>query len=75
MLSLVPTDSNFHHHLPSSGNTDELNLLYLQEFLNTLNFNGLPPHEVKLKIKTPIMLLQNLNQSLRLCNITRLLIT
>ena len=59
----------------SSENIDELNLLYPQEFLHTLNFNGIPPHELKLKLGTPIMLLRNLNQSNGLCNGTRLIIT
>jgi len=59
----------------SSENIDELNLLYPQEFLHTLNFNGIPPHELKLKLGTPTMLLRNLNQSIGLCNGTRLIIT
>ena len=79
ILSLVPTESRTYYScdtiLPSSGNIDELNFLYPEEFLHTLNFNGLPPHELSLKIGTPIMLLRNLNQSLGLCNGTRLIIT
>ena len=39
------------------GNLDELKFLYSPEFLHTLNFNGLPPHELKLKVKIPIMLM------------------
>ena len=61
--------------LPSSGNIEELNLLYLEEFVHTLKFNGLPSHELNLKIGTPVMLLRNLNQSLGLCNGTKLIIT
>ena len=66
ILSLLPSDSKTYYSCdtisPSHGNVDELNLLYLEEFLNSLNFNGLPPHELTLKIDTPIMLLRNLNQ-------------
>ena len=79
ILSLVPTELKTYYNydtiLPSSGNIDKLNLLYPEEFLHTLNFNGLPPHELNLKIRTPIMLLRNLNQSLGLCNGSRLIIT
>ena len=44
ILSLVHTESkNYYSYdtiLPSSGNIDELSLLYPDEFLQTLNFNG-----------------------------------
>ena len=63
------------HLFSSDENIDELNLLYPPEFLHTLNFNSIPPHELNLKIGTPIMLLRNLNQSIGLCNGTRLIIT
>lgn len=79
MLSLVPTELKTYYSydtiMPSSENIDELNLLYPEEFLHSLNFNGMPPHELNLKIGIPIMLLRNLNQSIGLCNGTRLIIT
>ena len=34
---------------------------YPAEFLNTLNISGLPPHELRLKLGVPVMLLRNLN--------------
>ena len=42
------------------------------EFLNTLNFSGMPPHELKLKPGAIVMLLRNLNSKKGLCNGTRL---
>ncbi|KAJ9183289.1 hypothetical protein P3X46_007166, partial [Hevea brasiliensis] len=59
----------------TSGNLEKLSILYPTEFLNTLNFNGLSPHELKLKVGSPIMLLRNINQAVGLCNGTRLIIT
>jgi len=45
------------------------------EFLNSLTISGLPSHNIKLKVGSPIMLLRNLDQSKGLCNGTRLIIT
>ena len=50
-------------------------LLYPPEYLNTLKFQGLPPHDLTLKIGTPIMLLRNVNLGGGLCNGTRLIVT
>ena len=59
----------------SSENFENLCIMYPTEFLNTLEFNGLPSHKLILKIGMPIMLLRNLNQSIGLCNGTRLVVT
>ncbi len=48
--------------------------LYPVEFLNTLQFSGIANHELELKVGMPILLLRNLNQSIGLCNGTRLII-
>ncbi|CAL9013876.1 unnamed protein product, partial [Prunus brigantina] len=59
----------------SSTNLENLCMMYPTEFLNQLEFNGLPEHSLTLKIGMPIMLLRNLNQSSGLCNGTRLVVT
>lgn len=48
--------------------------LYTIEFLNSIKVSGLPNHEMKLKVGVPIMLLRNIDKSMRLCNSTRLLV-
>jgi ATP-dependent exoDNAse (exonuclease V) alpha subunit len=48
--------------------------LYPVEFLNTLQFNGIANHELQLKVGVPILLLRNLNQSIGLCNGTKLIV-
>ncbi len=48
--------------------------LYPVEFLNTLQFNSIANHELELKVGEPILLLRNLNQSIGLCNRTRLIV-
>jgi len=45
------------------------------EFLNSLMISGLPNQFIKLKIRTFIMLLRNLDQTQGLCNGTRLITT
>jgi ATP-dependent DNA helicase PIF1 len=48
--------------------------LYPVEFMNNLQFNGITNHKLELKVGVPILLLCNLNQSIRLCNGTRLIV-
>ncbi|XP_057656828.1 ATP-dependent DNA helicase pif1-like [Diorhabda carinulata] len=43
------------------------------EFLNLLDLSGMPPHNLQLKVGSPIILLRNLNPP-RQCNGTRLVI-
>ncbi|GJZ69575.1 ATP-dependent DNA helicase PIF1-like protein [Tanacetum coccineum] len=59
----------------ASTDTLDQQHLYPIEFLNTLNFPGMPPHALTLKKELPIMLLRNVNPSQGLCNGTRLIIT
>jgi len=48
--------------------------LYPVEFLNTLQFGGIANHKLELKVGVPILLLRNLNQSIGLCNGTKLIV-
>jgi len=48
--------------------------LYQVEFLNTLQFSNIANHKLELKVGMPILLLRNLNQSIGLCNGTRLIV-
>jgi len=48
--------------------------LYPVEFLNILQFNNITNHKLELKVGVPILLLHNFNQSIGLCNGTRLIV-
>jgi ATP-dependent DNA helicase PIF1 len=48
--------------------------LYPVEFLNTLQFSDIANHKLELKVGVPILLLHNVNQSIGLCNGTRLIV-
>ena len=48
--------------------------LYPQEYLNSLNLSGLPPHKLNLKIGIPIMLLRNVDPQRGHCNGTRYIV-
>ena len=64
------------HHLSADvliDATDNNALFFPQEYLNSLNGSGLPPHILKLKPGMPVMLLRNLDANAGLCNGTRLL--
>ncbi|KAJ1284410.1 hypothetical protein BS78_03G202000 [Paspalum vaginatum] len=79
MVDLIPSDKKEYLSADSiskySDTCNDANILYPIEYLNTLNANNYPPHKLVLKVGVPIMLLRNLNQSLGLCNGTRLIIT
>nr|GEV23804.1 hypothetical protein [Tanacetum cinerariifolium] len=52
---------------------DDTHNYYPLEFLNSFNVIGLPPHQLRLKIGCPIILLRNLDPANGLCNGTRLI--
>ncbi|XP_056843369.1 uncharacterized protein LOC130500247 [Raphanus sativus] len=48
---------------------------YPPEYLNSLEFPGLPNHRLCLKVGAPVMMLRNLNQNQGLCNGTRMMVS
>ncbi|CAL1402188.1 unnamed protein product [Linum trigynum] len=79
MLQRVPGNIKIYYSSDSlqlsTETADSFDESYPTEFLNTLTFNGVPDHELMLKVCTPVMLLRNLNPALGLCNGTRIMIT
>lgn len=69
----VYTSHDHIQRLPGDEGTGDLT--YAEEYLNSLEFVGLPTHQLKLKVGAPIILMRNLNQSKGLCNGTRMIIT
>ncbi|XP_074377523.1 uncharacterized protein LOC141719037 [Apium graveolens] len=57
------------------GTYEDLNEAFPIEYLNSLNVAGMPPHDLKLKVGAVVMLMRNLNQTLSLCNGTRMIVT
>lgn len=79
MCSLIPTEEyeflSCDSVCKSSEDIDSADDLYTPEFLNTIESSGLPPHRLIVKVGAPVMLLRNVDQSLGLCNGTRLRIS
>jgi ATP-dependent DNA helicase PIF1 len=67
--SLTPTEEGV-----SVAAGVSMDSLYPVEFLNTLRFSSITNHELQLKVGVPILLLRNLNQSIGLCNGTKLIV-
>ncbi|XP_074327850.1 uncharacterized protein LOC141665768 [Apium graveolens] len=76
---MVPGNSILYVSVDSAeefGGTDEdLNVAFPVEYLNSLNVTRMPPHDLKLKVGVVVMLMHNLNQTLGLCNGTRMIVT
>ncbi|KAM3304168.1 hypothetical protein P3S67_015200 [Capsicum chacoense] len=49
--------------------------VHAPEFLNSIKCSGIPNYSITLKVGVPVMLLRNIDQSVGLCNYTRLTIT
>ncbi|GJU84109.1 DNA helicase, partial [Tanacetum coccineum] len=79
ILSLLTTTTrtylSYDDAIPHTHDGGEIELLYPKEYLNSLSFPGLPPHNLTLKVGSPIMLLRNMNIAGGLCNGTRLIVS
>ncbi|GJV93168.1 DNA helicase [Tanacetum coccineum] len=79
ILSLLTTTTrtylSYDDAIPHTHDGGEIELLYPKEYLNSLSFPGLPPHNLTLKVGSPIMLLHNMNIAGGLCNGTRLIVS
>ncbi|XP_026416020.1 uncharacterized protein LOC113311394 [Papaver somniferum] len=78
---IVSTYPGETHHLFRSdsitsmtGSIQREAVAYSTKFLNSLQFPGFPDHHLQLKIGVPVMLLQTINESMGLCNGTRLVV-
>ncbi|XP_027156938.1 ATP-dependent DNA helicase PIF7-like [Coffea eugenioides] len=64
---------NLHVYVSSDRTVDPRHQGDYEDFLNSQNPKGLPPHKLLLKENCPIMLIRNLNPTEGLCNGTRLI--
>jgi ATP-dependent DNA helicase PIF1 len=72
MIERFPGEETFYHSFDTI--VDDTNNHFPIDFLNSITPNGLPPHELKLKINCPVILLRNLDPNNGLCNGTRLMV-
>ncbi|KAJ1272622.1 hypothetical protein BS78_06G217300 [Paspalum vaginatum] len=78
MLDRVPGNVREYLSFDAIANAKEqppdFEMLYPPEFLNSIIINNFPQHRLALKVGTPVVLLRNINQSIGLCNGTRIFI-
>lgn len=79
IVDKIPGDSHTYFSVDKAedfgGTATDLNFAFPPEYLNSINIPGLPLHELKLKVGVAVMLMRNLNQTLGLCNGTRMIVT
>lgn len=72
MIDKFPGNGKVYHSFDCVDDDSRNN--YPIEFLNSMTPNGLPPHVLKVKINSPVILLRNLDPNNGLCNGTRLMV-
>ena len=74
VLNLIENEEKSYFSVDEIKEADNQKHHYAVELLNSINPNGIPPHELRLKKGAIVMLLRNLDVKQGLCNGTRLLI-
>lgn len=69
----IPGELRSYKSIDRVENEDEV-VNYPVEFLNSLDLSGMPPHHLRLKVGSVIIMLRNLHAP-KLCNGTRLIVT
>nr|XP_017245284.1 PREDICTED: uncharacterized protein LOC108216935 [Daucus carota subsp. sativus] len=79
IVGTIPGDTKSYYIVDKAedfgGTASDLNFAFPPEYLNSYNIPGLPPHQMDLKVGVAVMLMRNLNQTLGLCNGTRMMVT
>jgi hypothetical protein len=75
IIARLPGEYKLYHSFDSVKDEVEEGMHVAPEYLNTLQSPELPPHELKIKKNTILMLLRNLKVSEGLCNGTRFIVT
>ncbi|XP_017221478.2 uncharacterized protein LOC108198225 [Daucus carota subsp. sativus] len=79
IVGTIPGDTKSYYSVDKAedfgGTASDLNFAFPPEYLNSYNIPGLPPHQMDLKVGVAVMLMRNLNQTLGLCNGTRMMVT
>ncbi|XP_021761437.1 uncharacterized protein LOC110726293 [Chenopodium quinoa] len=77
ILSMLPGNVQRYYSSDTLGHTEDggfFDNMEPMELLNSLNLSSLPNHYLELKVGAPVILMRNMNQSIGLCNGTRLII-
>mmetsp|Transcript_38810 Transcript_38810/g.82805 ORF Transcript_38810/g.82805 Transcript_38810/m.82805 type:complete len:214 (-) Transcript_38810:436-1077(-) len=73
MMERLPGEEHTFFSIDTVGDLDSATM-YPTEFLNSLTLSGLPEHELKLKVNTPVILLKDMDIKRGHCNGTRYLV-
>nr|XP_027075892.1 uncharacterized protein LOC113699738 [Coffea arabica] len=72
-MTVAKFPKNLHRYRSCERTVDKRNQIDYEDFLNSFNPKGLPPHELLRNENCPTMLLRNVNPTDGLCNGTRLI--
>ena len=73
IVDRLPGEYKSYKRYDSVKDEEKGGIEFTPEFLNSIDTADLPPHDLKIKKNTIVMLLRNLDISKRMCNWTRLI--